>query len=128
MAGNNYNKKKNKNKERFKTNSKSITIDGSLNIQNGLKIASLNINGMSERKIKKKKFIEFNKYLEINSIDICCIQEWYVLNDHGDIIDWKNIDFPNYSIHKSNSKTMIIYKKSLKIEKLDYNIDLPGLE
>ena len=83
----------------------------------GLKIASLNIDGLYSKLEKRKNL---NKWMINNNIDILCIQEWYKLHNDKNIQFPKN-EFPDYNIFTNNTlSTAIIYKNTLNI--MNHNI------
>ena len=81
----------------------------------GLKIASINIDGLYCNKEKRDKL---NEWLICNDIDILCIQEWYKhYNNDTFKKNFPTHQFTNYRIHNSNYQTAILYKDGFSIHK-----------
>ena len=82
------------------------------NFVHGLKIASLNVDGILSN-LEKRKSI--NSWLIDNDIDLLCIQEWCKQSEHGWVQFPKN-EFPDYTPFTNHTLgTAILYKSSLSV-------------
>ena len=98
-------------------------IDNEYDIQYGMSVSSMNVNGISS---SKEKRMQLNLWMHKNEIDIMCIQEWY--KHHNDTTDLDITDFIDYNAHITNSKTLILYKNNLNIDKINLDINENGLD
>ena len=87
------------------------SIEEQSSFLNGFRIASININGLVSREDTRK---QLKYWIEIEEIDIICIQEWYLHHPDSPPI-FPEADFPGYSLAKFNDKTAILYRDTLSI-------------
>ena len=82
----------------------------------GLRLASININGLVSN-YDKQKFLY--KWMVCNEIDILCLQEWCVHHQHPNANNLRLLfpfkQFPGYQAHAFNLETAILYKNTLKV-------------
>ena len=100
-------------------------------IQVGLSVCSINVNGFSSdnaRGIAKR--YQLGTWCASEGIDVCCGQEWYKFDEDSKSKRPKlsNANFTGYFVHFSNSKTFILYKNDLNFHCLDYNLNLKGID
>ena len=96
-----------------------------ITIKPNLNVMCINTQGLYSNKAKR---IELNFYLNINEIDICLVQEWYLHSPEYDI-NFINNDFENYNIIYNNNKTLILVNNELNIIDLEMkNINYEGMD
>ena len=123
----------------------------------GLKVGNINVRGIVSNANKRT---ELNHWIELNDLDVICIQEWYVPHDkqvsenkndeseNDDSIDYDTFEnerkndrkyltitldmaaFQRYEKIETNTKTLILYKSSLKVVRFDLlnEISIMGLD
>ena len=92
--------------------------------QYGVSVANINVNGFATNKNKR---MQLNLWLHKYDIDVCCVQEWYKLNQKGKF-DLDKSDFNGYDIYNPNTKTLIIYKNNLCIDLIKTGLSQNGLD
>ena len=110
----------------------------------GLKVGNINVRGIVSSVNKR---IELNNWIELNDLDVICIQQWYVphnrqvseikddesddYNRYDNFEDERKNDtrhlsvaldmtaFQRYDKIETNTKTLILYKRNLKVVRID---------
>ena len=91
--------------------------DGDKLIQNGLKIVNLNVHGITHN---HKQRLDLYNWIVKEDIDIITIQEWYVHHKYESKVFDMSLFYGYKAVQcKSNTKTLIIYKDYLQIQKFD---------
>ena len=95
--------------------------------KNGLIIGSVNARGLISNVDDR---VNLYSWIIAHDVDAMCVQEWYVHHkDNNKEFDTSLFHNYNIMINKNNTKTMIIFKKELKHEKLyQFNCELDGLD
>ena len=125
---------------------KNVNVNCNISFKRGLKVGNINVRGIVSSVNKR---IELNHWIELNDLDVVCIQEWYILhdrqiekkeNDSNDDNGFDNYDtfenenkndrrylsvtldmaaFQKYDKIETNTKTLILYKSNLKVVRFD---------
>ena len=95
--------------------------------KNGLTIGSVNARGLISNIDDR---VNLYSWIIAHDIDAMCVQEWYVHHkDNNKEFDTSLFHNYNVMINPNNTKTLIIFKKELKHEKLhQFNCNIDGLD
>ena len=82
-----------------------------MNFKRGLKVGCINVRGLVSNVSKR---VELNHWLELNDLDVVCIQEWYVPHSRMTKIESKQLNLKDNNVNKN-----VNIECSVKTKKID---------